>query len=77
MTAIANPRRRLALRTSTHKCAHYAQNSANTTFYCFPEVPHDRPGSHRLTISHHQRRKNDLKNISPEDQMIFNIHNPN
>jgi hypothetical protein len=77
MSAGSNPCRRLAPCTSYWQCAHNAQNGANTTPNCFQELPHVGPCCHRLTTSHHQRRKTAPKNISPEDQMIFNIHNPN
>jgi hypothetical protein len=42
-----------------------------------PATPHCPSCCHQLNASHQQRRKTGSKNISPQDQTIFNIHNPN
>ncbi len=57
MTASANPRRRLASRTSSDECVPGMQNSFKTTFNGIRERPDRRSLMPLLSDFHHQRRR--------------------
>jgi len=76
MNTVANTLRRLAPCTSLRMCAHPAQNSSIATLNSILKSPDRKSRRRRLTVVHHQRRKNRPQNHSPEVQIIFNIHNP-
>jgi hypothetical protein len=76
MNTVANTPRRLAPCTSLRLCAHRAQNSSIATLNRILKSPDRKSRRRRLTVVHHQKRKTDLQNHSPEVQIIFNIHNP-
>jgi len=77
MTADANSRCRLALRTSSPPCALSPQNSFSNTSSSILKSTASRSRCHRLFDFHHQRRKINSQNISTKYQTLFNIHNPN
>ena len=56
MTAFANPRCRLAPRTSSHQCVPSSRNSFQTNFTAIPERLDRRRLMQRLTAFHHHRR---------------------
>jgi hypothetical protein len=76
MNTVANTLRRLAPCTSLRLCAHRAQNSSTATLNRILKSPDRKSRRRRLTVVHHQQRKNSPQNHSPEVQIIFNIHNP-
>jgi hypothetical protein len=76
MTAVANPRRRLAPRTSSRQCVLSSQNNSSTTCNAIPKTPDSSSRCHRLIDFHQQRRKINSQNNSTKYQMLFNIHNP-
>jgi hypothetical protein len=76
MNTVANTLRRLAPCTSLRLCAHRAQNSSTPTLNRILKSPDRKSRRRRLTVVHHQRRKNSPQYHSPEVQIIFNIHNP-
>ncbi len=76
MTGLANPRRRLAPRTPSLKCALSPQNAFSTTSNGIPKALQRRSRFHPMIRLHHHRRKNGPQNHSPKYQMLFNIHNP-
>jgi len=57
MTASANPRCRLAPRTSSQQCVHNLQNSFTITFNPIPERLDYRQLMQLLTAFHHHRRR--------------------
>lgn len=76
MTASASPRRRLAPRTSSQQPAPRTCNGFKTTFnhtlkrlYCGPLIQ-------PLTHTHHYRRQLQPKKHLPNQETLFNIHNP-
>jgi hypothetical protein len=77
MNTVANPRSRLAPRTSAWPCALGSQNSFSTTSSTIPKTPAASSRCHRLTDFHHQLRKINPQNHSTKYQMLFNIHNSN
>jgi len=76
MNTVANTLRRLAPCTSLRQCAHRLQNSSMATLNRILKSPHRKLRSRRLTVVHHQRPKTGPQSLSPEVQMLFNIHNP-
>jgi len=65
MTAAANPRCRLAPRTSPRQCALSPQNSFSNTSNSILKSTAACSRSHRLIDFHHQRRKiNPLKHLN-------------
>jgi hypothetical protein len=77
MTAAANPRCRLAPRTSSPTSALRPQNSSSNTFNSILKSTPSCSRSHRLMDFHHRRRKINSQNISTKNQTLFNSHNPN
>jgi len=76
MTAAANPRCRLALRTSPRLCALSPLNSFSNPFNIILKPTASCSRCDRLIDFHHQRRKTGPPNLSPQVWMIFKIHNP-
>jgi hypothetical protein len=76
MNTVANTIRRLAPCTSLRQCAHRAQISSIAALNRILTSPHRNARRRRLTILHHQPRKNSPQIHSPEVRIIFNIHNP-
>jgi hypothetical protein len=77
MTAAANPRCRLAPRTSSPPCALSPQNSFSNTSSSILKSTAACSRCHRLIDFHHQRRKINSQNSSTTYQTLFNIHNRN
>lgn len=76
MNTVANTLRRLAPCTSLRQCAHCVQNGSMAMLNRIRKSPDRKLRCRRITVVHHQRRKNRPQNHSPEVQTLFNIHNP-
>ena len=76
MNARPNPLSWLAPRTSPRQCAQRAQNSSIATPNRMLRTLDYHQKCYRLTLLHLQRRKTHSQNLSPEVQILFNIHNP-
>jgi hypothetical protein len=77
MTAVTNPRRRLAPRTSARQCAPGTRNHRISMLHGFSERLDYTSRSLLIIANHHQRRKTGPQKHPPEHQMLFNIHIPN
>ena len=71
MTAVANPRRRLAPRTFALKCVHSTQNSFLSTSHAIPERLDSSSRIQLLTARpHHRRRSQPQKAFAPSQNTI-------
>ncbi len=77
MTVAANPRCRLAPRTSSPPCALSPQNSFSNASNIILKSTASCSLCDRLIDFHHRRRKINSQNISTTYQTPFNIHNHN
>ena len=73
MTGVANPRRRLAPRTSSRQCVLSSQNSSLAALNSLPQLPHRSWPCHRLTVIHHQRQKKPSPRITHRKSECYSI----